>query len=324
MGKQTYRYNPQTCQYQPVRISAGRVLSYSFSLLFLSAVVFGCMVFAQHLFFSTDKERDLRKENEALVKGMQRLSGELASSEAVLTSLQQKDQAIHQSLFPGSNGIQAVSFASRNPDTLLTASYAGFLAATDRIQLLIAERLHRSNAYNQYVANTMKLDNESIALLASLPSIQPIENPELTKLISGFGTRINPYHHGHYNHPGVDLAAPTGTPVFATASGIILTVKTSKIEAGWGNYVEIDHGNGFVTRYAHLDEITVKKGQRIDKKEEIGTVGKSGGAVAPHVHYEILRDGTQVNPVYFMVEGLSSTDFATLLRLAEQENQSLD
>ncbi len=86
----------------------------------------------------------------------------------------------------------------------------------------------------------------------------------------------------------------------------------------------IDHGNGIVTRYAHLEDVHVRVGQRVSKGFTIGTVGMSGGAIAPHVHYEIIRNGIEVDPVPYMMEKLNSTEYSELQKLGNKKNQSLD
>jgi murein DD-endopeptidase MepM/ murein hydrolase activator NlpD len=125
--------------------------------------------------------------------------------------------------------------------------------------------------------------------------------------------------------PGVDFTAARGTAVVATGGGrVIKAIKGSSLQAGYGNYVDIEHGNGLITRYAHLDDVTVRAGQKVDKGFTIGTVGMSGGSVAPHVHYEIIRKGDQVDPVPYMLEGLTSDQHIELQKLGAKKNQSLD
>jgi murein DD-endopeptidase MepM/ murein hydrolase activator NlpD len=122
----------------------------------------------------------------------------------------------------------------------------------------------------------------------------------------------------------VDVAMPRGSPVIATGSGAVVQLKRSDLEAGYGNYIEIDHGRGVVTRYAHLEDIHVKFGAKVTKGEVVGTVGSSGGSVAPHLHYEIIRDGKNIDPVIHIVEGLTSGQHHHLLLSSHQQNQSLD
>jgi murein DD-endopeptidase MepM/ murein hydrolase activator NlpD len=160
--------------------------------------------------------------------------------------------------------------------------------------------------------------------LKHLPSISPIPEIEADKLVSGFGKRINPFHKGIYQHDGIDFAMPAGTTVVATAPGTILRANTSNQVAGFGNYVEIDHGNGIITRYAHLADLNVRYGQSVAKGQKIGTVGSSGGSIAPHLHYEVIRGGVNVNPVHYVVGTYSSTFYNNLVQASEKRNQSLD
>jgi len=136
--------------------------------------------------------------------------------------------------------------------------------------------------------------------------------------------RINPFHKGLYEHQGIDIAMPRGTEVLATAPGKIVTVSRSSVQAGYGNYIDIDHGNGFITRYAHLDEMKVRLYQNVPKGFIIGTVGSSGGSVAPHLHYEVIKDGKAVDPTHFMISGLDSKTHEQLIAAGKIQNQSLD
>ncbi len=157
-----------------------------------------------------------------------------------------------------------------------------------------------------------------------MPAIVPIENFDYGKLVSGYGTRINPWHKGKYDHDGVDLAAARGTNVLAAGDGRIVLVKRSELQAGFGNYIEIDHGHGFVTRYTNLGEITARIGQKINKGQAIAVVGISGGSIAPHVHYEVIKNGKNINPVNVFVEGLDAEQFSKMAEASRKFNQSLD
>src|SRR5262249_14451322 len=99
---------------------------------------------------------------------------------------------------------------------------------------------------------------------------------------------------------------------------------TSDLQAGYGNFIEIDHGHGFTTRYAHLGEIKIRQGQRVKKGTAIATVGSTGGSIAPHLHYEVIRNGKQIDPVHFMIDGVTSHEYSVLRTISQKENQSLD
>lgn len=182
----------------------------------------------------------------------------------------------------------------------------------------------KSAMSNNFFGDKLSMKKEALAGINALPTLQPVQPWDTDRLISGFGMRVNPFHKGLYEHLGVDLVMPRGTPVIAAAEGRIAQLKRSDLQAGYGNYVEIDHGNGMVTRYAHLEDIDVRFGTKVAKGDRIGTIGTSGGSVAPHLHYEILRDGKNVDPVFYMLEGLPPSEHYFLTLISHRQNQSLD
>ncbi len=122
-------------------------------------------------------------------------------------------------------------------------------------------------------------------------------------------------------HPGIDFSAPQGTPVYATGAGKVVEVKTSL--SGYGKQVIIDHGFGYRTRYAHLQDFSVKQGQQVERGQGIGQVGNTGTSTAPHLHYEIYREDERVNPIYYFYQDITAEEYEVLVQLASIENQSL-
>jgi murein DD-endopeptidase MepM/ murein hydrolase activator NlpD len=122
-------------------------------------------------------------------------------------------------------------------------------------------------------------------------------------------------------HTGVDFAAPRGTPVYSTGDGIIKVV--SNDSRGYGKEIEVDHGYGYVTKYAHLDKFNVKIGQKVKRGELIGYIGSTGTSTAPHLHYEVIHNNQKVNPVHYFYNDLSPGEYEKILELASIENQSL-
>ena len=153
-------------------------------------------------------------------------------------------------------------------------------------------------------------DGSTLSANVSIPSRMPLEGSNLT---SSYGMRTHPVLGGRRRHKGVDLAAPKGTPIFATADGI---VGRAEWFSSYGLYVEIAHGANLETRYAHMSRLAVAPGERVRKGEIIGYVGSTGRSTGPHLHYEVRIDGIAVNPIPYMVE----TD--AQLRLAQTETQS--
>jgi murein DD-endopeptidase MepM/ murein hydrolase activator NlpD len=129
----------------------------------------------------------------------------------------------------------------------------------------------------------------------SVPSGMPVQDATLT---SNFGMRNHPVLGGRRNHKGVDLAQPTGTPVYATADGV---VSKAAPFSSYGNYIQIEHGGGLETRYAHLSGFAVATGDQVRKGQLIGYVGSTGRSTGPHLHYEVRVAGDAVDPTPYMV-----------------------
>ncbi len=168
----------------------------------------------------------------------------------------------------------------------------------------------------------VKLAENKEKLLAAIPAIQPVKNEDLTRMASGYGWRNDPFTKARKIHFGMDFTAPKGTPVYATGDGVI--VRADQTAAGYGKHIRIDHGFGYVTLYAHLSNYNVRKGQKVKRGDLIGFVGSTGRSEAPHLHYEIFKDGEQINPINFYYGNLSPEEFEAMQRAAQIEEQSLD
>jgi len=141
--------------------------------------------------------------------------------------------------------------------------------------------------------------HRSRSLQAVLPAghIQPNLWPVEGRLIGGFGKRTDPFSGEGAMHMGVDIGAPTGTAVRATADGVVVYVQ---YESGYGKLIRVDHGNGIVTCYAHLSQFFVNVGQDVRRGERIGAVGSTGRVTAPHLHYEVRVGGLPMNPARYL------------------------
>ncbi len=150
-----------------------------------------------------------------------------------------------------------------------------------------------------------KLDRLQDGVIA-VPSDKPVQSS--VSFSSGFGYRSDPFRGAAAMHPGIDLSGPHGTPIQATAEGIV--VKAGWNSGGYGNLVEVDHGRGIVTRYAHLSRIAVRPGQQVVRGQQIGGMGSTGRSTGNHLHYEVRIDGRPVNPIPFM----KSTDYVLAMQ----------
>jgi murein DD-endopeptidase MepM/ murein hydrolase activator NlpD len=317
-----YYYNPKTCRFEPQPTSITSLVSYAILFSISTLLIFwGGLTLHSKLFLSA-KGKELKRENIVLTKHQASLLGELSNVDHVLSVLNDKNSDLHKKIFETAL-LEDRSSTQKNHNISL-ATDSDFKAAAKELLKTTDEISKTSKNHNAFFS-TLEVNEEELQFLMSIPAVQPVENASLTRLVSGFGKRINPFHKGNYHHPGVDFAATRGTSVFATARGVVTDLrKGSTLLAGYGNYIMIDHGNGIVTRYAHLEDVQVRVGQRVSKGFTIGTVGMSGGAIAPHVHYEIIRNGTEVDPVPYMMEKLNSTEYTELQKLGNKKNQSLD
>lgn len=324
MRHTTYRYNIQTCQYERVKITPGSIVWYFLGVTVTASFFLIGLLLLHDLLVTTANEKKLRKENSAMREHRAILSAQLSELQPVLASLQHKDNVLHTRFFgtPPMENSQPDDRASK--EDLLLADANSFRKHIASMKVTSDKLIAKSSMTNHHFGRAFTLSKGARAGIDAWPTLRPVESLPSDRLISGFGLRVNPFHKGLYDHVGLDIAMPRGTAVTATASGTVKVLKRSDLQAGYGNYIDIDHGNGMVTRYAHLEDIHVRFGSKVKKGEVVATVGTSGGSVAPHLHYEIIRDGVNVDPIYYMVEGLTSEEHHYLTLISHQQNQSLD
>jgi hypothetical protein len=154
------------------------------------------------------------------------------------------------------------------------------------------------------------------------PMSNPMNGFSFAQTGASVGDRINPFYKVQIRHDGLDMIAPAGEPVYASADGKVSNIIRSR--KGLGNVVVIEHDGGYVTRYAHLADIEVRKGRKIRKGDRIGYVGVSGNSFAPHLHYEVLRDTLVLDPVNFMFASVTPEDYVNMLILSASTGQSMD
>ena len=154
------------------------------------------------------------------------------------------------------------------------------------------------------------------------PMTNPLESFSFAQTGASVGDKINPFYKVSIRHNGLDMIAPSGEPVYASADGVVRDVIRSR--KGLGNVVEVDHGNGYVTRYGHLADVEVRKGREVKKGTRIGYVGVSGNSFAPHLHYEVMRDTLVMDPVNYLFASLTPEDYVNVLVMSVSTGQSLD
>ncbi len=289
------------------------VLKYTVATV--SLAVFYYIVFA--LVVNTDSERRLIRENRLYERTYNdMLERERLLSDAI-AGLEMKDNQIYEEIFHAS---------APGMDALMTEDY---LAAADTVP----DREMVEYAYGKVVSAESRAarieDNfrKALTLISSgdrvLPPMSlPLHSVSFAQVGASVGQKVNPFYKVETAHNGVDLIAPQGDPVLAVADGTVTDVVTSR--KGLGNVVEITHPGGYVTRYAHLADITVSKGQKVSRGRKLASVGISGNSFAPHLHFELLKDGEYLDPVDCFFADVTPDDYAGMKLMASRTGQSLD
>ena len=326
MARIKYYYDTETCKYERVKVTTWDVILNSLGFITVVVILAVGLLFVYNKYFESPKEMLLRKENEDLKLYYDILEQELDKSQRMLTVLQERDDRIYRVIFEaepipddiraagagGAERYMSVIESDIESSTMITDAF-------QKVDKLKRQMYIQTNSYDEI----MEMATNKSDMLAHIPAIQPVTNNELKRLASGFGMRIHPIYKARRMHYGIDFAAPRGTPIYATGDGIVKYVSKSLKKVGYGNQVEIDHGYGYVTKYAHMQEFVVKKGEKVKRGQLIGYVGSSGGSTAPHCHYEIHKDGRKVDPIQYIIQDVTDEEYEILLDLASRENQSL-
>ena len=323
MARTKYIFNETTQTYEPLKRSTGQRFFRLF-LFLISSIAIATLIFVvSFTLFDSPKEKIMERELAQYKLQFQIMNDRLNKMQGLMDELSSKDDNIYRVIFE----------AEPIPKSVRQAGYGGAdryakLEGYENSQMLkqTAEKLDKlaSEIYVQSKSfeDVYKLAREKEKMLRSIPGIQPVKINDLKRISSYFGYRIDPIYKVKKFHSGIDFSAPKGTDVFATGDGVVKKIRHSR--RGYGNTITIDHGYGYLTFYAHLSKILVKKGQKVKRGEVIGLVGNTGKSTAPHVHYEIIKNNKKINPIYYFFNDLSPAQFNEMILLSKIPNQSLD
>ena len=323
MAKVKYYYDTKTLSYKRIELSVANKLKKILYFLFGSALTGFIMVVIFLQFFDSPKEKILNREIQQLSIQYKILGNKLKNAEIVLDDLQKRDDNIYRLIFeadPIPKSIRKAGYGGVNRYQDLTGFKNSELviSTSKKIDQVTKQLYIQSKSFDEII----KLAQNKTKMLASIPAIQPVSNKDLSRMASGFGNRIHPIYKTRKFHAGMDFSAKTGTPIYATGDGEISKIKRSR--KGYGNHVVINHGFGYKTLYAHMSKYIVKKRQKVKRGDIIGYVGNTGTSVAPHLHYEVHKDGKKINPVNFYYNDLTPEQFEKMLLISSQSNQSFD
>ena len=319
-----YVYNPDTLMYERQEDSkfhiALKVLLFAGTVVLL--VFFYFWFYTRVLGLDLPKTARLKKENAVWVAKFELLNHELDMSERLLDGIEKRDDDVYRSIFGLEDIPQEVKqagFGGVNRYSYLDDFGASALlkSTVKRLDVLTKRSYIQSKALDE-VALVSKQADQLSSCMPSVPPIKPI--PGSYRISSGFGYRMHPIKQRRIFHDGLDFATgKVGPGVYATGDGEVEKVRYNFF--GYGNEVVINHGFGYKTRYAHLKDIDVKKGQKIKRGEQIGTVGNTGQSTGPHLHYEVLYKTKPIDPAPFMDLTMKPDEYQAMVEKIANENE---
>jgi murein DD-endopeptidase MepM/ murein hydrolase activator NlpD len=323
--KVKYYFDTESLAYRKIKPKLTKQLGY-IGLFLLASALFGFLCFVILLnssFLETPKDRLQAREIETMKLRYAIVNKKMDEIDEVLEDIEERDNNIYRAYFntapipveqrkAGFGGINRYKELEgfNNSDLVIHTS--------KRVDVISKELVIQSKSLDEI----LKLAKAKNKLLAAIPAIQPVKNENLKHMASGFGYRTDPFTKVRKMHEGMDFTAKTGTPIFATGDGII--ARADNTASGYGNHIVLRHGFGYETLYGHLSKYKCHAGQRVKRGDVIGYVGSTGRSEAPHLHYEVHKDGKVVNPLNFYYGNISAAEYTAISKLANQENQSLD
>lgn len=324
MAKQKrYIFNQLTQDFEVLDTSKSKTV---LRVLLISLAVLGItFLFALLLFtfFKSPTEKAQARELEYLKLRYEIMSDRLDEMELLVTDMEQRDNNLYRVMFeadpiPSSVRRSGFSDADRYAD-LYGYMNSGLVVSTARKLDVIASQLyHQSVSYD----TLFSLARNKSDMLAHIPAIFPLKETEVKYISSFFGYRPDPIYKISKFHSGMDFSASMGTEVYATGDGVVLDVEHN--EWGYGNMVIIDHGYGYKTRYAHLKKAAVRKRQKVKRGQLIGYIGNTGKATGVHLHYEVLKNDNQIDPINFLYQDLTPDEYDQILELSTLPTQTMD
>lgn len=324
MARIKYYYDTETCKYERVRTRKSDVVLNALGFVSLTVMLAVALLILYDNYFESPKELILKNEVKELEFYYDKLNKDVEQLSQILDNIEQRDDNIYRVVL----GAEPIEKSVRDAGIGGADRYADIrdrdightdlvVALHEKVDKLRRKLYIESKSQDEVV----QLAEKKEKLYASIPAIQPVSNKQLIALASGFGLRIHPVYKVKKMHNGIDFAASIGTPVYATADGTVTNVSVRF--SGYGKMVEIDHGFGYRTRYAHMHGFAVKKGQQVKRGDLIGYVGDTGLSTAPHLHYEVFINDRRVDPVHYFFNDLTAAEYEKILELASAENQSL-
>lgn len=319
MPKSFYHFNPNTLAFEKVKVSFKQIFK-RVIWVFASGIAFA-LVFVWIGFYVIDspKVKILERENNELRQEVEYLTSRMEVMSDVLLDIEDRDDNVYRTIFeadpiPAEERYPLILDDPRFDSISRSEAYTLLKNANKKADKLTVRLAAQSKSLKQLE----KIADNKSEMLTSIPAIRPLKN--MYSVTSGFGKRYHPILKRLRTHTGVDITAPKGTPVYATADG---TVTSESPGGGYGLTIIINHGYTYKTLYAHLSKKAVKPGQKVKRGQVIGYVGSTGMSTGAHLHYEVIKNGQRVNPVYYFNAEITPEEYNKLLQSSKRVNQAL-
>ena len=316
----SYKFNPETLAYEIHRISIRSRFSKGFLLFLLSIVVSVgyYFVYTSYLQLETPKMLSIRSTNAELANRLALMNRRFDEANRILNALQIRGNYVYRPIF----GMEEISQDVRDAGFGGVNRYS-YLETVDRSGILTSTVMNLDQLYKKAFIQSRSFDEVSQLaknadeMALCVPAIPPVNiASKRIRFSSTFGYRPDPFNGAYRMHTGVDISGPVGEPIYSTGNGKVTEIGFDFF--GYGNYIIIDHGFGYKTRYAHLKSSLITMGRSVKRGEQIAIMGNTGRSKGPHIHYEVIYRNRPVNPLNYYNRDIESDAFLALVSPASQ------
>lgn len=314
-----YYLDTASLSVKKVNVSMKQRLLKILRYLVIGIFFFGISFFVSSYFFESPREKELSNDLHVAEAQYRYLSNRVDQLEAVLNDIHTRDQDLYRMIFEAEPPAQKAVLRNNYGDFKENTISKAIIQTSEKVDRLANELYSQSLSLDQI----FDLARQKEKRMSCIPAIYPV-NKYQSRMSSGFGQRFHPLYKTLRMHTGVDIAAPQGTPVYATGDGkVTVAARNMPGYSGYGIVCRINHGFGYESLYAHLSRLAVSPGQTVKRGDIVGYVGSTGASRGSHLHYEVLVNGNRVNPVYYFFIDISPEEFLEIFEKSKEINQSL-
>lgn len=316
MAQKEYKFNPETLAYEPLRRPERLSRFYLIRRLLLFFIAAAAINIVYSYEYYSPKTRAIEDNGFEVERQYDILADKVENMGVKIGELRQRDNFVYRPLF-GADTIAVEGVYTPFAGNVYTPYEHDYLQSTKQLWMALDQqtRLLYQQSISLDQLQVLSKDKEKMA--ASIPAIWPINQKDLRGPIGAYGRRLHPIYKRYIMHKGIDFGGRRGDPIYATGNGKVVHSEKGLRRKGYGQQLVIDHGFGYKTRYAHLNERLVKVGQEVKRGELIGYMGSTGGSTGPHLHYEVMYMGNNVDPINYFRRDMSEEEFERIIESAK-------